>query len=62
MARYRACRTCHALITGNRCPNCGKTDLTDNWSGVVIVLSPEESEIAKQLEIKHPGCYAVHVR
>ncbi len=62
MPRYKACRTCHALINGNRCPNCGKTDLTDNWSGIIAVISIEDSETAKQLNIKFPGCYAIHVR
>lgn len=62
MVRYKACRTCHALINGSKCPNCGKTDLTDNWNGLMIVLSPDDSMVAREMEVKLPGCYAIHLR
>ncbi|NPA05042.1 MAG: DNA-directed RNA polymerase, subunit E'' [Crenarchaeota archaeon] len=44
-----------------RCPNCGSTDLTEDWKGVIIVIDPESSTLAKKLKIERPGRYAVLV-
>ncbi len=56
-----ACRVCRALTTEKACPNCGSTDLTANWSGLVVVLDPSTSEIAKLMGVTKPGRYAVEV-
>ncbi|MGQ4833499.1 MAG: transcription elongation factor subunit Spt4 [Candidatus Asgardarchaeia archaeon] len=58
----RACRRCHALTMTSRCPVCKSTDLTTDFSGIVIINDPEHSEIAKKLNIKQPGMYALKVR
>ncbi len=36
--------------------------LSDDWTGYVIVLDPNDSEIAKRLNINKPGKYALRVR
>ena len=43
------------------CDNCGSTNLTTNFSGLIIILDPERSEIAKELGMRKPGPYAVRV-
>ncbi len=58
----RACRTCRYITTENKCPICGSTDLTENWSGFIIVVDPEKSELAKVMEVKMPGKYAVRIK
>jgi DNA-directed RNA polymerase subunit E" len=45
-----------------RCPNCNSTDLSADYSGVVIILKPEKSEIAERLNVTKPGQYALRVR
>jgi len=35
---------------------------TQYWSGYLAVIDPEKSEIAKRMEIKTPGQYALKVR
>ena len=66
MARTRlVCRDCHTVIEeGNAetCPNCGSNSLTEDWSGYVIITHPEESEIAREMEVTEPGAYALKVR
>ena len=62
MPKELACRECRALTTGKKCPVCGSTNLTENWSGVVIILDPENSEVAKMMGVAKPGRYAVEVR
>jgi DNA-directed RNA polymerase subunit E" len=50
------------ISTGPVCPNCKSTDLSDDWTGLVIVIDSENSEIAKKMGIKIPGRYAIRVR
>ena len=58
----RACRNCHMITDGTVCPECKSTDLSDDFGGVVIILDPENSEIAKTMNIKKKGRYAVRIR
>jgi DNA-directed RNA polymerase subunit E" len=50
------------ISAGPVCPNCKSTNLSDDWTGVVIVINPDNSEIAKKMTIKTPGKYAIRVR
>lgn len=58
----KACPTCHFLTKGNICPKCRTTSLSDDFSGLVIVFEPENSSIAKTMNIKEKGRYALKVR
>jgi len=59
--REKACLNCHMIVYGNVCPNCKSTSLTENFSGLLIVLDPEKSELAKKIGITKPGKYALKV-
>ena len=48
----RACRNCKIIIEENVCPICKGTDLSDDYSGLLIVLDPEGSKMAQKIEIK----------
>ncbi|MDT7877968.1 MAG: transcription elongation factor subunit Spt4 [Candidatus Caldarchaeales archaeon] len=61
MPRERACRNCRSLVAGNKCDNCGSTNLTSSYSGLLILISPGNSEIAKLLGIERPGRYALKI-
>ena len=57
-----ACRRCKFInIDSDICRNCGSNELTKEWYGYVVIIDPEKSEIAKRLEIKIPGKYALRV-
>jgi DNA-directed RNA polymerase subunit E" len=58
----KACKNCRYISNGPVCPNCKSTNLSDDWTGLVIVVDVEKSEIAKKMRIKSPGRYAVRVR
>ena len=58
----KACKNCRYISNGSVCPNCKSTNLSDDWTGLVIVVDPERSDIAKKMRIKAPGRYAVRVR
>lgn len=61
MPKEKACRDCGKIVTGNKCDNCGSTNLTTQFSGMIAVIRPEDSEVAKLLGIKKPGRYAIKV-
>lgn len=61
MAREVACKKCKAVTTGKVCPVCKSTELTSNWSGIVVIFDPLKSRIAATLDISVPHKYAVKV-
>lgn len=56
------CRDCHRVVEGTSCSMCGTNNLTGDWSGYLIILDPENSEVAKRMNITIPGRYALKVR
>jgi DNA-directed RNA polymerase subunit E" len=60
--KEKACKTCHLITTKTICPQCKTHSLSDDYSGVIIVFDPKNSEIAKKMNINIPGKYALKVR
>ena len=58
--RKQVCRNCRRFTTEKACPFCKSTNLSSSWKGMVIIINPE-SEVAKNLEIKEVGTYALYV-
>ncbi len=58
---FKACTKCKALvrIEDEQCPICGSKEFTFEWSGIVIVIDPSKSKVAKALGITKPGRYAL---
>lgn len=59
--RELACRKCKMLTNEKACPNDGSTELSKEWSGLIIIINPERSQVAKTLGIEKPGRYALKV-
>jgi DNA-directed RNA polymerase subunit E" len=58
----KACRNCRLIIShGDTCPVCNLKDLTNKWSGYIIMLNSEKSSIAKAMGIKVNSTYAINV-
>ena len=57
----RACKNDHYLSDEALCPLCGGPT-SKNWSGMLTILKPEESELAAAMNIVQPGVYALKVR
>jgi len=49
------------VTTGKVCPVCKSSDLTPDWSGIVLVVDPTNSQVSKTLGIKQKGKYAIKV-
>ena len=62
VTKGKACRTCRKIIEeGNACPNCAGTAFTTFWKGYVIIVKPEQSEIAIRMGIKTTGMHALRL-
>ncbi len=64
MAKTKACKLCSTILEegGDKCPNCGSKELTENFKGRAVILDPEKSEIANKLNLKEKGNFAIKAR
>lgn len=58
----KACVNCHFITKENVCPKCRSPSSSEDFSGLVIMFEPEDSAIAKAMNIKEKGHYALKVR
>ncbi|MCI0503839.1 DNA-directed RNA polymerase subunit E'' [Candidatus Micrarchaeota archaeon] len=58
-----ACKECRYIVQTKEkvCPKC-QGELSDKFSGMVIILDPERSEVAKLISVNVVGSYAVRVK
>jgi len=61
MAKQKACRACNRIFEGDKCPACGSKESTDTFKGKSIIVNPEKSEVAKKLNVKEKGAYAIKI-
>lgn len=57
-----ACRECRLIVSGNVCPLCETSNLSEEWSGIAIIINAKKSEIAQKIGANMPGKYALKVR
>lgn len=57
----KACKECHLLSEEAICPHCGNPT-SKNWSGMLTIIDPTDSELAGAMNITKPGTYALKVR
>ncbi len=55
----KICKSCKLFVEGTNCPVCKSNQFTDSFKGKLIITDSEKSEIAKKLEIKAKGEYAI---
>ena len=61
MVKEVACRKCKAITVGKVCPICKSSDLTPDWSGIIVIFDPLKSQVASTLDITLPHKYALKV-
>ncbi|MCK5149482.1 DNA-directed RNA polymerase subunit E'' [Candidatus Pacearchaeota archaeon] len=62
MKKQKACKICKRIYEGDQCPGCESKESTDSFKGRIVVLNPENSEIAQKLNIKKKGNFAIKAR
>ena len=58
----KVCKDCKIFVEKNTCPICKGANFTTTWKGRIIILDNEKSEIAKKLDVKLNGEYAIKTR
>lgn len=58
----KACKSCKRLTNEKMCPACGEVDFSNRWSGLAIIINPENSKVADKLNITEKGEYALIVQ
>jgi len=58
----KACINCHFITKDNVCGRCKSTNFSEDFSGLVVMFDTETSAIAKAMNIKEKGRYALKVR
>jgi len=59
----KACKVCNTIYeSGEKCTRCESKEYTEGFKGRIQVLNPEKSEIAKKLNIKNKGNFAIKTR
>ena len=46
---------------GKICPYCQNNTFTTFWRGYIVVINPEESEIAKKMGVEKAGKFALRL-
>lgn len=62
MSKQKACKICNRVFEGEKCPHCGSKEFTESFKGRIVMFDPEKSEIAKKLNIKEKGNFAIKTR
>ena len=62
MPKEKACKLCNTIFEGAKCPKCDSKEFTESFKGKIYVLDPEKSEIAKKINLKQKGKFAIKTR
>ena len=62
MAGRKACKICKRIYEGDKCPECSSQEYTEDFKGRIMVFDAENSEVAKKINIKKSGLYAVKTK
>lgn len=63
MPKPKACKLCKTIFDGgDKCPKCEAKESTDSFKGRIVILDPKKSEIAKKLNLKDKGNFAIKTR
>ena len=62
MTKQKACKVCKKIYEEEKCPNCDSKESVEGFKGRVYIFNPEVSEVAKNMNIKSKGNYAIKTR
>mgnify|MGYP006417735835 CR=1 FL=1 len=61
MAKDRACLQCKMIYNGDKCPMCNENTYSETYKGQLYIFD-EKSEVAKNMEIKGKGKFAIRTK
>lgn len=60
--KQKACKICNIIHEQDKCPKCESKESTEGFKGRIVVFDSEKSEIAKKLNLKEKGNFAIKTR
>ncbi|MCA9459098.1 MAG: DNA-binding protein [Nanoarchaeota archaeon] len=59
--KYKVCKECGFLVENDvkECPNDKSNGFLEKYKGTTVVLNAKKSDVAKKLNIKNNGIYAL---
>jgi DNA-directed RNA polymerase subunit E" len=60
--KKKVCKRCKLLVEGHECPVCKTGSFSTAWQGRISIIDANNSVIAKKINIKSKGEYAIKVR
>ena len=60
--KKKVCKKCKLFTANDTCPICKGNDFASSWKGRIIIEDPEKSEIAKKINFKEKGNFAIKTR
>jgi len=58
----KVCKKCRLFVEGTTCPLCKGNEFTESWKGRIYIADPNNSEIAKKINITAKGEYALKIK
>jgi DNA-directed RNA polymerase subunit E" len=55
----KVCKKCKVFVEHDKCPICQGTKFTETWKGRIIVMNPEQSELARKLHLDKKGIITI---
>ena len=60
--KKKVCKKCKLFVDGSECPSCKGNQFSNNFQGRLFIIDPNKSQIAKKVDIKVKGEYAIKVK
>ena len=60
--KKKVCKKCKAFMESGECPVCKGNQSSTSWQGRIHFIDIEKSRIAKEMNTKKNGEYAIKVR
>jgi len=57
--KKKVCKSCGYFTDENVCPLCSSNSFADKFKGKVVIFDKNDSIVAKKLEIKNNGMFAI---
>ena len=62
MSKKKVCKSCKIFVDGQECPICKGKSFSTNWQGRIYIIDAKKSEVAKNINLKVKGEYAIKAR
>jgi len=60
--KKKVCKRCKVFVEGSECPFCKGNQFATSWQGRINFLQADKSMIAKKIDVKDNGEYAIKIR